>query len=195
MDSTQTSILRFLQQADWSIQNSGHQEYWSRFFSIYSPLFFEFTRRLRIPESERADTVQDMFVQVLRKISRFRREQDGSFRGWLFRVLKNVWMDRVRRKDVSQKNLLDEQAFVDSGDPAELIAIAEYRDYVLRRVYGMVLSEFPLSNQLVFQSLVVEQRGPQEIAKELNLSVNAIYLIRSRMLRRIREELADLLDD
>jgi RNA polymerase sigma-70 factor (ECF subfamily) len=192
MDTTQTSIVSFLQHADW---RSNDSEHWTRFVNLYSPLFHEYARRLRVPESERADIVQDMFVQVLRKISRFRRQEDGSFRGWLFLVLKNVWLDRVRRKKLPLEMDADQNGLADSVDPATLIAAKEYREFVLRRVYGLVLAEFSSPNQRVFQRLVVEGISPQQVADEMNLTVNSVYLVRSRMLRRIREELSELLDD
>ena len=39
----------------------------------------------------------------------------------------------------------------------------------------------------------VEGRNPAEVATELGMSVGAVYMARSRVLRRIREELEGLL--
>jgi RNA polymerase sigma-70 factor (ECF subfamily) len=41
---------------------------------------------------------------------------------------------------------------------------------------------------------VVSGRPPLEVAAELGLSVNAVYLAKSRVLQRLRTELEGLLD-
>jgi RNA polymerase sigma-70 factor (ECF subfamily) len=41
---------------------------------------------------------------------------------------------------------------------------------------------------------VVEGRPPAEVARELGLTLNAVYVARSRVLRRLREYLDQLLD-
>jgi RNA polymerase sigma-70 factor (ECF subfamily) len=41
---------------------------------------------------------------------------------------------------------------------------------------------------------VVCDRKADDVASELGVSVNAVYLAKSRVLRRLREELAGLLD-
>jgi RNA polymerase sigma-70 factor, ECF subfamily len=190
MLSTQSSLLHHLKHS-----KLGDQEGWTRFVKIYTPLCFEFARRLGIPESEQPDVVQEMMVRVLRGIGSFERRSDGSFRGWLFRLLKNAWIDWLRRNAPSLQ-VADKQVFEASqADPLKLIAEQEYRQYMLRRVHELVLAEFPTSNQVVFQHVVIDQHPPEEVAKTLGVSLNAIYLIRSRMLRRIRDALVDLVDD
>jgi len=41
---------------------------------------------------------------------------------------------------------------------------------------------------------VVGGRDPESIASELGITVNAVYLAKSRVLRKLRQELAGLLD-
>lgn len=189
MHSTQTSLLRILQQP-----YVDHPEDWNGFANLYVPLFFEFCRRLGVPEAERADVVQDMLIRVLKGISSFQHNEEGSFRAWLFRLLKNAWIDRLRRNPRTATVLDEPCSSSASSDPLEIIAEQEYRQYVIRRVHAKVLAEFSASNQQVFQRLVVEGQPANKVANELGLSVNAVYLIRSRMLRRIREDLSELID-
>ena len=41
---------------------------------------------------------------------------------------------------------------------------------------------------------MMEDQTPAEVAQSLGISVNAVYIAKSRVLRRLRLELADLLD-
>jgi RNA polymerase sigma-70 factor (ECF subfamily) len=42
--------------------------------------------------------------------------------------------------------------------------------------------------------VTVEDRRPAEVAQELGISTNAVYLAKSRVLVRLREEFGDPLD-
>jgi DNA-directed RNA polymerase specialized sigma24 family protein len=44
----------------------------------------------------------------------------------------------------------------------------------------------------VFRQYVLEERSPQEVAEQFGLSVNAVYLIKNRMIAYLREEIAKL---
>jgi RNA polymerase sigma-70 factor (ECF subfamily) len=41
---------------------------------------------------------------------------------------------------------------------------------------------------------VVEGRAPEEVARELGVSENAVYLAKCRVLRRLRQELTGLVE-
>lgn len=45
-----------------------------------------------------------------------------------------------------------------------------------------------------FWRVAVDGCSPADVADELDMSVNAVYIAKSRVLRRLREELGDLLD-
>ena len=63
-----------------------------------------------------ADLAQDVFERVFRNLHRY---QPGTFDGWLYRITRNLFLDRVRRKaTVRMEPLPDEDWKVPaSGDP------------------------------------------------------------------------------
>ncbi len=60
-------------------------------------LLEEWARRLRVPEQDRQDLIQETLVKLLSNIGAFRRSESGTFRGWLHAMLRNTWLDRLRR--------------------------------------------------------------------------------------------------
>jgi RNA polymerase sigma-70 factor (ECF subfamily) len=71
---------------------------------------------------------------------------------------------------------------------------AEYRQEVVARALEVLRSEFQASTWQAFWESTANGRSGREVAAELGLSCNAVYLARSRVLRRVREELEGLLD-
>jgi len=53
----------------------------------------------------------------------------------------------------------------------------------------------PIAIGRAFRRVVMEEADVKEVAQELEVSVNVVYLARSRILRRLREEFADLIEN
>ena len=58
----------------------------------------------------------------------------------------------------------------------------------------VTITPYPDGPYLVRGEFVVRDRPAADVAAELGISVNSVYLAKSRVLRRLREELAGLLD-
>ncbi len=189
MHSTHYSLLERLRTS-----NLENGEAWKRFVEIYTPLLLHWSTRLAVPHDDRVDLVQDTLAKLLLGIKKYKRENQKSFRSWLFVVLKNTWLDGQRRKESVIIGGFEGTGEPAIGDPNEEWTKKDYHDYLLRRIQQLVMSDFPLTSQKAFQLHVLHEKSPQEVAEELGLTPNAVYLIRSRILKRIREELAGLLD-
>jgi RNA polymerase sigma-70 factor (ECF subfamily) len=61
----------------------------------YGPTIYTFALRLTGDRDEAADLAQDVFVRVYRNLHRY---EPGTFDGWLFRITKNLFLDRLRRR-------------------------------------------------------------------------------------------------
>ena len=79
-------------------------------------------------------------------------------------------------------------------DPARVIDQREYREYVTRRAMELMQSDFEPATWRAFWATVVEGRPVDDTAAELGITPNAVYIAKGRVLRRLREELAGLLD-
>lgn len=187
MDSTRHSLLDRLKQPQ-----PDNEESWRRFIELYTPLLFQWAMRLSVPYDDRSDLVQNTLAKLLVSISTFNQDSPGRFRGWLLAVLRNTWIDSQRKRNVFPT--YGPGTDPETPNPLEATIECEYRQYMLNRIQELVLRDFPETTQLVFQQYVLENRPASEVAIEFGMTVNAIYLVRTRILKRIREELSGLID-
>jgi RNA polymerase sigma-70 factor (ECF subfamily) len=179
------------------------QAAWERLVSLYSPLVYRWCRQAGLQSADAADVGQEVFRSVARKIADFRREREGdTFRGWLRTITRNKIRDSFRRKRTevagvggseAQAHLLQVQAGAwdkddRSGDDGD-------RKILYRRVIELVHQEFAERTWQAFWRVAVEEQPPAEVARALGMSVNAVYLAKSRVLRRLREDFAVLMEE
>ncbi|HEV3080157.1 MAG TPA: hypothetical protein VGY66_10270, partial [Gemmataceae bacterium] len=83
---------------------------------------------------------------------------------------------------------------VELPDFAQRFWEAEYRRELSRRALRLMQGEFAPTTWKACWETVVHDRSTDEVARELGISENAVYLARCRVLRRLREELGGLVD-
>jgi RNA polymerase sigma-70 factor (ECF subfamily) len=171
------------------------QAAWARFVEIYTPLFYRWGQRLGLQDQDAADLVQEVFVTLVQQLPEFRYDPQKSFRRWLRTLLLNKWRDRWRHRAARPVSCpgedLDQVAAPDVPDPFEE---EEYRHCLVNRVLKLIQVEFQPVTWKAFCEHMVQGHPPAAVAAELGVSVNAVYLAKSRVLRRLREELDGLLD-
>jgi len=84
-------------------------------------------------------------------------------------------------------------AVADPQDQDEMIE-AEYRQHLLSNALELMRSEFPVKTWKACWEHVVMGRPAAEVAAELGIVSGAVYVAKSRVLARVRQELAGLLD-
>jgi RNA polymerase sigma-70 factor (ECF subfamily) len=174
-------------------QRPAEQEAWGRFVQLYTPLLFHWARRLVSQEQDAADLVQDVFLVLVRKLPEFTYNRDKSFRAWLRTVLLNQWRTGQRRPRLVAPGAGD-LAEVADPDGADALAEEEYRQHLVARAMELMRTDFQESTWKACWEFVVLGRPAAEVAEELGITVKAVYLAKSRVLRRLRQELKELLD-
>ena len=169
---------------------------WQRFVQLYTPLLFSWARKLGLPAPDAADLVQDVFVVLVQKLPEFDYDrQKQNFRGWLRTVLFNKWRDLCRRhRGAPEVTRAGELPEVPLPDDAELFAEGEYRQHLVRRALELMQAEFQPTTWRACWEYLVRDRPAEEVARELGITVNAVYLAKSRVLTRLRQELDGLLE-
>jgi len=170
------------------------QESWATFVKLYTPLLFHWARRLGLQAHDASDLVQDVFIILLRRLPEFDYDQHLSFRGWLHTVTLNRWRERRRLKDPLVQGTPAQLPELEEPDPAAAFWETEYREQLVQRALELIQVQFEPATWKAFWAVVVEEKPAAEVAQSLGLSVNAVYIARSRVLTRLRTELDGLLE-
>jgi RNA polymerase sigma-70 factor, ECF subfamily len=171
------------------------KEAWERFVQLYSPLLCHWAQRLGLEGHDAADLVQDVFTVLVQKLPGFRYDPGKRFRAWLWTVTLNCRRARLRgQKAPVQPDDAEVLLQATAPDHLEAFAEEEYRQYLTRRALELMQAEFQPTTWKAFWENVVNERPAAEVADELGLTENAVYLAKGRVLRLLRQELAGLLD-
>ena len=172
---------------------------WKRLQDIYLPLIRRWVGRIPGLGGEGDDLAQEVFVVIVREIPRFDRQREGSFRAWLRQVTINkvraLWKQRQRWPAVgldASNQFLDRLA-----EPNSELARQwdlDHDRHVFERLQKLVQPDFAPVTWEAFRRFALEGRPAAEVAAALGLSVNAVTLAKSRILKRLREEAGELLD-
>jgi RNA polymerase sigma-70 factor (ECF subfamily) len=188
MHTTSISLLQRL-------RTTSEQAAWERFVQLYTPLLCQWARRLGLAGQDEADLVQDVFALLLEKLPTFQYEAQGRFRGWLWTVTLNKWRERWRRHPLPMVQADSQVSYDLAGpDPAQAYSEAEYQQYLVQRAIELMKGEFQSSTWQAFWAFVVQEQPAAEVGRKLGISENAVYLAKGRVLRRLRQELAGLLE-
>jgi RNA polymerase sigma-70 factor (ECF subfamily) len=82
----------------------------------------------------------------------------------------------------------------DRPGPADDFDDREYRSHIAGRALQLLQAEFAPATWKAFWGVDVESPPAVQVAGELGITPNAVYLAHGRVLRQLREELAGLVE-
>jgi RNA polymerase sigma factor (sigma-70 family) len=175
---------------------------WSQFVEIYAPLVYGFARKHGLQDADAADLTQDVLQAVSGAIRRLEYDpRRGSFRGWLFTVVRNKLRDflAAQKRPGRGSGDSDVQQRLKELPAREDDQSAWWDEEYERRVFAwaaeQVRSHFSESTwQAFWQTAVEGQTGPQA-ARTLKMSVAAVYLAKGRVMTRLKELIRATLAD
>ncbi|WP_010587337.1 RNA polymerase sigma factor [Schlesneria paludicola] len=175
------------------VRNKSDEVAWTEFFTIYHPLLMAYFRKQGVLEHDAADLVQDLFTRLVPAMSRFEFDSGrGRFRTWLWRVTQNALTDWSRRQVVRNRA---EQGWADQHEPTDADgASREWDEMYRRRILEVGIEQVRQTTQpatwACFEGKILKGRPASEVAAELGVSTNVVYVNASRVLARLRDELA-----
>ncbi len=174
---------------------------WAHFSKLYGPLILYWCRKCDLKDEDAADIAQDVMLTISQKISSFRREKPGdTFRGWMWTITRSKVLNLYRATRSLPVSVGNDQLNAMHAAPTESI-ISESSappDYpaseLYRRAIELIENEFEASTMRAFWLTAVEERAPAEVAHQLQMTVAAVYKAKSRVLKRLRDELDGFLE-
>jgi RNA polymerase sigma-70 factor (ECF subfamily) len=176
------------------LRQPAQEQAWARFVELYTPLLYGWARRTGCPASDAADLVQEVLTLLVRKLPEFTYDHHRSFRGWLHTVAGNCWRNLKRRAALPEAAGDPDPDQLPAPEADEPFWEAEYRRRLVGRALALMQSDFAPATWKACWACVVEGRPAAEVARELGVRVGTVYAAKSRVLSRLRRELAGLLD-
>jgi RNA polymerase sigma-70 factor (ECF subfamily) len=168
---------------------------WQRLVRLYTPLIRGWLRR-HLPQPDDVDELtQQVFQVVVEKMPAFEHAgRAGSFRAWLRGICVNrvrmFWRERPPGWGPDPEPVL--QQLEDPHSDLSRQWDREHDEHVIRALLEQIKGEFKPTTWRAFQLLVLGGRAPEAVGAGVGISVNAVYIAKSHVLRRLREEAAGL---
>ncbi len=180
------------------LKDPRNERAWEEFLEIYEPLIQQLARRKGLQAADIDDLTQEVFRAVTVAIEHWNPDPDrGSFRGWLFRIARNLIVNLLAARKRQQASygvggsdfvdLLESQPAMTSDD-ADLFE-SEYRRRLFTWAAERVRGRFTETTWRAFWLTGVEGREIVSVAETLGLTPGAAYIARSRVMARLRREI------
>ena len=174
---------------------------WQRFAELYGPLVYLWCRRANLQPEDAADVSQEVFAVMLAKVGDFRRNRPGdSFRGWLWTICQNKIRDQFRRHREQAQGGTDAQERWAQVPNPELDASGsasrpDDQAVLTQRVLDFARAGVEDRTWQAFWQVTVDGQDVADVAQELGMSAAAVYKAKYRVLRLIRSECHDVLEE
>ena len=168
---------------------------WNQLVELYGPLVFHWCSVSRIQSSDAADIMQEVFASAVKSIHRFESRPGHSVRGWLWTIARNKMNDHWRKQNrqdnaIGGTNAHWQMEQVPQTDDPPTGDVETSR--LLHRALNQIKDDFADQTWAAFWQSAIEGRDTNSIAQELGLSPNSVRQAKSRVLRRLREQLGDV---
>ena len=194
MDETSISLLNRLQQTD-------DPEMWDRLVGLYAPLLKSWLRKYDVQPSDADDLVQEVLMAVSKDVMTFDHNgRPGAFRTWLRSILVNrlrsFWRARGRRPQAHGDSDM-ERRLAQLEDPASEMSQLWNRQHdrhVARQLLALSEPQFAPNTWKAFCRVAIDGERPDVVAAELGISLNAVFIAKSRVLSKLRQEAEGLIE-
>jgi RNA polymerase sigma-70 factor (ECF subfamily) len=177
------------------LRDDADQAAWREFVEIYRPVVFRLARRRGLQDADADDLAQQVLAAVAGAVGRWEPDPArGRFRAWLNRIAHNQIINALTRQAPDRAAGGDADRLADQAAPqgpdSELLR-TEYRREVFQWAARQVRGEFRADTWQAFWQTAVDGRPVTVVAAELGKGPGAVYTARGRVMRRLREKIAE----
>ncbi|MFO0972537.1 MAG: sigma-70 family RNA polymerase sigma factor [Phycisphaerae bacterium] len=179
----------------------GNDVAWRQFDERFRPIVIGFAGRLGLGPQDASDVAQETLTQFIRDYREGKYDRSrGRLRAWVIGIARHR-VAEAHRTRAHRRELRGESAFgqLPGADDLEKLWDAECRQALLCSAMRELAESSKVSRRTLdaFRRHVLDQRPPEEVARELGTTVRAVYLAKHRCLSRLRtamQRLGDLYD-
>jgi RNA polymerase sigma-70 factor (ECF subfamily) len=165
---------------------SGNVRAQEKLYRMFAPKMFGVCLRYSKDRTEAEDNLQDGFVKVFSNIKKFRHE--GSFEGWVRRIMVNVSLGKFRKQHVLYP-VEDMGQYETTSFSEEILAKIAAEDLI-----GLI-QQLPPRYRMVFNLFVMEGMSHREIGEAMNISEGTSKSNLARAREILKRKVQELYND
>ena len=183
----------------WRLHDPQDRSAWEEFAGRYYQVIGRWLRAQGVNAQDADDVAQEVMMFVCQDIAKFEHNgRVGAFRNWLRQVTANRLREFWRKKGRHLRPGHDLGRFADelAVGRGELSQVwnREHDRFVLEHLLDTVRDRFQPSSLTAFRRIVLEERPAKEVAEELGMTLGAVRVAQSRVLRSLRDVGAGMID-
>ena len=169
---------------------------WPTFISIYEPTIYRLARGQGLQDSDARDVTQEVLLAVHGRIDNWEcGSSKGSFRGWLFKVIRNLTLKSLRQQArrphlVANSDVVGEWPASSEADAS--VFLLEYRRQVFQWAAKSIRNRFQAATWQAFLRTGVRAESAAKVASDLEMSVGAVYAAKCRVMSQLRDVVEQL---
>ena len=183
------------------MRDMNDEEAWEEFVEVYQPLVQRFIQRHGLQYADAAEVTQEVLSRVAKSIESWEESHERStFRGWLYRITRNLTIDFLRKRKVEGERLgkgdagLSQVASSEDASKSQEFQ-AEYEKQIFYWAAERLKPSFKPENWQAFWLSTVEGHSIDEVSKQLKMDCGKIYVARSRIMSRLSRLVQKRLDE
>lgn len=174
--------------------DAGQDAAWDEFVTYFRDPVRRFALRLGLPEASADDVVQESMVAFLRAFRAGRYDRDrGRLSSWLFGI---AYREAARTKrdaaravptpgGVGGGRLADDRPDERADDLARRTWDETWERFVFDRCLERLRGELSETAYRAFEMTTLRSVPPTEVARQLGMTRNAVFIAKHRALRRV----------
>jgi RNA polymerase sigma-70 factor (ECF subfamily) len=168
---------------------------------LYTPLIYHWCARSGVRGADAEDVAQDVLRTAAARMEAFRHERAGdTFRGWLRAITRTGIVEHFRRHGRQPQASGGTDAQRQLYEIADPLAHLDEDTEAPQETEGLRLRALELIRQEVeektwtmFWLTFIEERSPVDVAAGLGVTPAAVRKAKSRVLHRLKEHFAELI--
>ena len=175
---------------------------WNQFMDLYGQLIFQFVRSRGLQDADAADLVQEVLRRVGNSIGRLEYEKSkGGFRAWLFTITRNCLNTYFDKKKRSLPSIHDSNPLATLGQvPAKRDELSErwekeFQKQLMLQAIQTIRPTTEPKTWSAFEMTAIQNHNVSVVSDMLGMSRGAIYVARSRVTSKLRDEVKRLMEE
>lgn len=175
------------------VKDRADAEAWRQFHELYAPLIYRYARRKGLLRDDAEEIRDQCMAVVVERIGGFEYDAArGGFKRWLYGIALHKVADLYGRR---RERNLDSAAMgelQDDGPTPDEVWEQSWRQEHLKYGIELARGSFGDRDYKAFCMLLFDDATVYDVCSALEMNPNQVYIAKSRVLKAVREKLAEL---